>query len=90
MEPNPGCSFDYVQILTGSTTERFCGRRVQFFNRGRIEAQGPVQMIFHSDSGEQMFGFRIRYEITPSGIYFNILFVTYSKRNHLMNDSDCY
>ena len=78
MEPNPGCSFDYVQILTGSTTERYCGRRVQFFNRGRIEAQGPVQMIFHSDSGEQMFGFRIRYEITPSGIYFNIRFVTYS------------
>lgn len=52
------------KIQTSTDSERFCGRTVRFFNRGRVEANGPVQMIFHSDSGEQFLGFRIQYEIT--------------------------
>ena len=44
-------------------------------------------MIFHSDSGEQMFGFRIRYEIVPSGFYFKMM--TFSQ-NHQINECDWY
>ena len=89
MEAAQGCTFDYVEVSISTLSdepERYCGRQPRWFgNDGSIEAQGSVQIIFHSDSGEEFPGFRIKYEIS-AGPLLSIL--TQNWLNDTVNDSN--
>ena len=84
LEAAQGCTFDYVEVSISTLSdapERYCGRQPRWFgNDGSIEAQGSVQIIFHSDSGEEFPGFRIRYQISSGLIDQSTIGIIYKLR----------